>query len=52
MTYAGAARIIVPTVRTQINKGEALHLKVIVLDRELAESGGAVLASAGQRQLP
>ena len=32
-TYAGPARIIVPTVRTLVNKGEALTLKVIVLDQ-------------------
>jgi hypothetical protein len=36
--YVGPARIIVPTVRTQVNKGEALQLKVIVLDKELPNS--------------
>ena len=33
--YAGPARLIVPTVRTQVNKDEALTLKVIVLDKDL-----------------
>lgn len=36
--YSGAARIIVPTVRTQVQAGELLHLKVIVLDNEPAKS--------------
>ena len=36
--YSGAARIIVPTVRTQVQAGESLQLKVIVLDNEPAKS--------------
>ena len=32
--YTGAARIIVPTVRTLAAKGEALQLKVMAVDRE------------------
>ena len=36
--YAGAGRIIVPTVRTQVSKGEALVLRVIVLDKDLPKS--------------
>jgi len=31
-SYSGVARIIVPTVRSLLNKGEKLRLKVIVLD--------------------
>lgn len=34
-SYQGVARIIVPTVRTQVDKGESLRLKVIVLDKTL-----------------
>ena len=37
-TYAGPARVIVPTVRTQVSKGESLRLKVIVLDKALPTS--------------
>jgi hypothetical protein len=37
-TYAGPARIIVPTVRTQVSKGESLRLKIIVLDKALPAS--------------
>jgi len=33
-TYAGASRIIVPTVRTQVKAGESMRLKIIVLDNE------------------
>jgi hypothetical protein len=32
--YAGPARLIVPTVRTSVAKGEALELRIIALDRE------------------
>lgn len=32
--YSGQPRLIVPTVRTQVRSGEALTLKVIVLDNE------------------
>lgn len=39
-SYAGDARIIVPTVRTQVSKGESLHLKVIVLDKALPKAVG------------
>jgi hypothetical protein len=38
MNYNGAARIIVPTVRTQIEPGESLNLKVIVLDNQPAKA--------------
>ena len=33
-TYAGASRIIVPTVRTQVKAGESMRVKIIVLDNE------------------
>ena len=36
--YAGPARITVPTVRTQIAKGETLRLKAIILDNQPAKS--------------
>jgi len=36
--FDGAARIIVPTVRTQIDAGESLKLKVIVLDNQDAKT--------------
>jgi len=36
--YTGPARIIVPTVRTQVNKGESLELNVIVLDKALSKT--------------
>jgi hypothetical protein len=36
--YSGAARIIVPTVRTQVQPGESLNLNVIVLDNQPAKS--------------
>jgi hypothetical protein len=36
--FSGAARIIVPTVRTQVEPGESLHLNVIVLDNQPAKS--------------
>jgi hypothetical protein len=36
--YGGAARIIVPTVRTHVQPGESLHLEVIVLDNQPAKS--------------
>ncbi len=32
--YSGPGRIIVPTVRTQVRRGEALRLRVIVLDTD------------------
>jgi len=34
--YAGPARIVVPTIRTLARKGEALTLKVFILDRQPA----------------
>jgi hypothetical protein len=37
-SYAGPARLIVPTVRTEAAAGESLTLKVIVLDNRLAKS--------------
>ena len=37
-TYAGPARIIVPTVRTQIEPGELLTLKIIILDNQPAKN--------------
>ena len=46
--YAGAARIIVPTVRTQIDKGEKLRLKVIVLDRDLPKAAALYWRPLGQ----
>lgn len=36
--YSGPARIIVPTVRTQVAPGESLTLKVVVLDNQLPKS--------------
>ncbi|MBP6964190.1 MAG: hypothetical protein KBC96_07285 [Armatimonadetes bacterium] len=33
--YTGPARIIVPTVRTQVSRGESLRLRVIILDKNL-----------------
>ena len=33
-SYSGHSRIIVPTVMTQLKKGEALHLKAIMLDKD------------------
>ncbi len=36
--YTGAARIIVPTVRTQVNRGESLSPRVILLDEALPKS--------------
>ena len=38
LEYNGAARIIVPTVRTQVEPGESLNLNVIVLDRQPAKT--------------
>ncbi len=38
MTYASPARIIVPTVRTQVRGGESLILKAIILDKALPKS--------------
>ncbi len=37
-SFTGAARIIVPTVRTQVAKGEALVIKVIALDKALPQT--------------
>jgi hypothetical protein len=37
-SYAGPARLIVPTVRTEVAAGESLKLKVIVLDNHPAKS--------------
>ncbi len=36
-TYNGRPKIIIPTVRTSLEKGEGLRLKVIVLDTETAK---------------
>ncbi|NLG00840.1 MAG: hypothetical protein GX565_11925 [Lentisphaerae bacterium] len=36
--YAGPARLIVPTVRTQLAEGDTLHLRVIVLDAAAPQS--------------
>lgn len=38
MAYAGPERIIVPTVRSSVNKGEALTLKIIALLKQPAKS--------------
>ena len=37
-TYAGPARLIVPTVRTLVDRGEALKLKVIAIDKPPVKS--------------
>ena len=39
MHYAGVPRLIVPETRTELAPGEALTLKVIVLDNDPARSG-------------
>ncbi len=36
--YSGPARLIVPTVRTQVGEGESMRVRVIVLDRALPKS--------------
>jgi hypothetical protein len=35
-TYAGPARLVLPTVRNAVNRGEALALRMLALDREVA----------------
>jgi hypothetical protein len=37
-SYAGPARVIVPTVRTELDAGESLNIKVIVLDNQPAKA--------------
>jgi hypothetical protein len=46
--YDGAARIIVPTVRTQIEPGESLNLNVIVLDSQPARTAALFWRKLGQ----
>jgi hypothetical protein len=46
--YDGAARIIVPTVRTQIEPGESLNLKVIVLDNQPAKTAALFWRKLGR----
>jgi len=36
-TYTGPARIILPTVRSAVNRGESLELRILALDREVAK---------------
>ena len=46
--YLGTPRIIVPTVRTLIDQGEQLTIKVIVLDTEDAKGGKLYWRPMGQ----
>ena len=46
--YGGAARIIVPTVRTQIEPGESLKLNVIVLDNQPAKTAALFWRALGR----
>jgi len=48
VNYGGAPRIIVPTVRTQIEPGEPLKLNVIVLDNQPAKSVALFWRSLGR----
>ena len=47
-TYYGAPRLIVPTVRSVVIKGEVLTLKIIALDKQPVESITVRLRSLGQ----
>ena len=47
-TYAGEPRLIVPEKRTELREGEALTLKVIVLDNAKAKSGALYWRELGR----
>ena len=45
--YAGPARVIVPAVRTLAEKGEALHIKAIAIDRQPVKKASAFWRTLG-----
>lgn len=47
-TYTGAPRLIVPTVRSRVVVGEALTIKVIILDRSSPASAALHWRSMGE----
>ena len=47
-TYEGPARLIVPTVRSSVQHGETLNLKIIVLDKAAAAKIEAHIRSLGK----
>ncbi len=46
--YLGKARLIVPTVRTQLQRGESLTLKIIILDNNRPKSSAIYFRTMGR----